>query len=520
MTMREVLDEVLRPFALRMIQKGGKIYLYDLNAIHSDMPTEEVYWDGTDAQLGVDEVYNNVKVTFSPYADAELINGQLEHDEVLPDKTGTKYLMDNDWNNAADGFNIAMGEQGGLPLTLSNGVQFFRIDEIYSGSDEAGVIWACKGHNSASYNTFYGKNYFPRVFSTSTGKCQSVPIISTKQAFLGYSSYKRTDYQLRINLDVLFDVRYNPFESASGPNEEGNWERLQDWCNHGYIPVMLYLKDAAGNILYHYKNKEIMESSSYKHTGTNSRWVSGAGEWGDMYLAYYNKDNRKNASGFGGWQTNKMMCGYYRDGLPKKWKAMEDGEYIDLPPTSGFLELQIGSGVHQFDYKRETKDIYSRARWLMYKNPIVRLVNKNGTTIDVEDVEDKAWVNISAKEELEIDTIIGTLRTRYRPSARGLIMRGSAPIDEFCRPRDSNGNKLPAQRLERLLIGTVYSQYASRHNTLSGTVRVLPDMRVLTDASTSGKYIMLSEVQDLMQDTSEILMSEFVADCYDGIEYE
>lgn len=85
MTMREVLDETLRPFALRMVQKGGKIYLYDLNAICSDMIVEEVYWDGTDAQLGVDEVYNNVKVTFSPYADAELINGELEHDEMLPD---------------------------------------------------------------------------------------------------------------------------------------------------------------------------------------------------------------------------------------------------------------------------------------------------------------------------------------------------------------------------------------------------------------------------------------------------
>lgn len=520
MTMREVLDETLRPFALRMVQKGGKIYLYDLNSIYTDMGTEQVYWDGIDSHMGVDKVVNNVKVTFSPYADAELINGQLEHDAVLPDKTGEKFLMDCDWDNAADGFKIAMGGQDGLPLKLSNGAQYFRIDEIYSGSDEAGVIWARKGNTKTNYSTFYGKNNFPRVFNASTGKCQSVPIITSKTAFLGYSSYKRTDYQLRINLDVLFDVKYNPFESNSGSNGSTHWQNLQDWCNHGYIPVMLYLKDADGNILYHYKNKEIMESNGYAHTSSNSRWVAGAGEWGDMFLAYYDKNDRKSASGFGGWQTNKMMCGYYRDGLPKKWGTMEDGEYIDLPPTSGFLELQIGSGVHQFDYKRETKDIYSIARWLMYKNPIVRLVNKNGTTVDVEDVEDKAWVNTSAKEDLEIDTIIGTLRTRYCPSARGLVMKGYSPIDEFCRPRDAQGNKLPAQRLEHLLIGTVYSQYATRHATFSGTVRVLPDMKVLTDASTSGKYIMLSEVQDLMQDTSEVLMARFDADCYDKIEYD
>ena len=520
LTIRQVLDETLRPFALRMIQKGGKIYLYDLNAIHSDMSTEEVYWDSTDSQLGVDEVFNNVKVTFSPYADSELINGQLEHKDVLPGNDGVKYLMDTDWNNAADGFNIAMGTQDGLPLILSNGAQFFRIDEIYSGNDEAGVIWARKGHNSTYYNSIYGKGTFPEVFSSS-GECQSVPIITTKRAFVGYSSYKRKDYQLRINLDVLFDVRYNPFESDSDVNETKNWDRLQDQCNFGYIPVMLYLRDESGRILYHYQNKEIMESNSYLHTSSNSRWVSGAGHWGDMFLAYYDKENRQSASGFGGWQSNKMMCGYYRDRLPKKWQVMEDGEYIELPPCSGYLELQIGSGIHQFDYNRESKDILSRARWLMYKDPIIRLVNNNGTEVQVEDIEDTAWVNISAKEDLPIETILGTLAEHYCPSARGLILdKNLNPYDKFCRARDTNGNKLPLQRLERLLISTVYSQYATRHNTLSGTIRILPDMKVLTDASSPGKYIMLSEAQDLMQDTSEILMSEFAADNYDVIEHE
>lgn len=531
MTMREVLDETLRPFALRMVQKGGKIYLYDLNSIHSDMATEEVYWDGVDAQLGVDKVYNNVKVTFSPYADAELINGQLEHEEILPDAEGYSFLMDKPssagvYEPSISGFSLTVGEQEGQPLKLSNGAQFFRIDAAYSGNDEAGVIWACKryaGHPIGEQ--FIGQSYFPRVFNQTSGLCESKPIITTKTAFIRPVTYRsgrfnRSKYQLRINLDVLFDVRHNPFESASGTNESDNWEDLQDWCNYGYIPVMLYLKDVEGNILYHYKNREIMESNHYVHDANNSRWVAGAGEWGDMYLAYYDNGNRKSASGFGGWQTNKMMCGYYRGGFPKNWEVMEDGEYIDAPPESGYLELQIGSGVHQFDYEREVKDIYTKARWLMYKNPTIRIVNGVGKEIETEDIEDKAWVNIAAKDDLEVETIVGTYPDGVCPSARGLIMQGYTPVDEFCRPKDEEGNKLPARRLEHLLIGTVYSQYATRHNTLSGTVRVLPDMKVLTDASSSGKYVLLSEAQDLMQDTSEILMSEFAADCYDGIECE
>jgi hypothetical protein len=233
-----------------------------------------------------------------------------------------------------------------------------------------------------------------------------------------------------------------------------------------------------------------------------------------MYLGYYDFDNRKSSTGFGGWKTNKQIIGYYRDSLPKKWEAMGDGEFIELPPTGGWLELHVGKGIHQFDYKREEKDIWSKARWLMYKSPTVTVVNSNGTSVEQDDVEDTAWVNKSAKEEYTIDTIVGTLGKTYNASARGLVMDSSyKAIQTFSRAGITD-------RLERLLIGTVYSQYASRKTTLSGTVRLLPAMAVLTDESSRGKYILLSEVQDLMQDTSEIEMAEFSADSYEGIEYE
>jgi hypothetical protein len=234
-----------------------------------------------------------------------------------------------------------------------------------------------------------------------------------------------------------------------------------------------------------------------------------------MYLAYYDFENRKSASGFGGWKKNRQIIGYYRDDLPKKWEARGEGEFIDLPPRGGWLELQIGRGIHQFDYKREEKDVWSIARWLMYKDPTITIVNKNGTSVEQEDIEDTAWVNRSAKEEYSIDTIVGTLGEKnYSASARGLIMdKNYQATQTFYRAGATD-------RLERLLIGTVYSQYGSRKATLSGTVRLLPDLKVLTDETMSGRYMLLSEVQDLMQDASEIKMAEFSADIYEGIEYK
>ena len=74
-------------------------------------------------------------------------------------------------------------------------------------------------------------------------------------------------------------------------------------------------------------------------------------------------------------------------------------------------------------------------------------------------------------------------------------------------------------RIERLLIGTAYSQYVGRNTVLSGTAELVPDMPAMADASVPGeRYIMLSDRQNLAADTSEIRMARFVGDSYEGVE--
>lgn len=58
MTIREVLDETLRSFALRLVQKAGKVIIYDLNGIYTEFKPKEIKWEQEDAVLGVDKVYN------------------------------------------------------------------------------------------------------------------------------------------------------------------------------------------------------------------------------------------------------------------------------------------------------------------------------------------------------------------------------------------------------------------------------------------------------------------------------
>lgn len=510
LTIREALDETLRPFGLRLIQKAGKIVIYDLNHIHQTLSPATIAWNSDDSTLGVDKVYNNVKLTFSPYEKTTLLKGEVDPKSVGENRKLTTRVYTESASTEI-GFYTYLSDQG-KGVEKNEKAKFFKIEPVFSGSEEAGVAWTVQSFNGPPNN-------YRSYVQPATSAIGSLLMKVSACPYLPYIGIDRAEYKLKLNLDLLFDVRYNPFEQSQVQNEEGNWSRLNDWCNFAYVPFLLTLRDEEGKAIYHYENKGVMNSNSFAHTDGNCKWVAGEGTWGDAWMCWY-QGNRKNETGLGGWQTNKQIIGYYRgDKLPMLFDKMDKAEYLKLPDRPGYLELQIGTGVQCYDYgdKNHWKlrdDINERIRWVLYKNPILTIVDKNGKSITSEDIEHNAWINRSAKEELKIDTILGTLK-EPSPAAQGQFFRTSdkSVIKTFCRAEQTD-------LLERLLIGTIYSNYASRHNTLSGTTALLPSFGIYTDANEPGKYIVLSETQHLYEEESEIRMAQFDADNYEGVEFD
>lgn len=115
-------------------------------------------------------------------------------------------------------------------------------------------------------------------------------------------------------------------------------------------------------------------SESFANPGEKAYWKAGEAAWGDAWLCWY-QGNRKNESGLGGWQTNKQIIGYYRNALPALFDKRGSGELIKLPPVSGYVEMQIGTGIPVYDYGKETKQSnYDQCRWLLYKEPKIEFV--------------------------------------------------------------------------------------------------------------------------------------------------
>ena len=133
---------------------------------------------------------------------------------------------------------------------------------------------------------------------------------------------------------------------------------------------------------------------------------------------------------------------------------------------------------------------------------------------ELEDIEYSGYINRAAKEEISIDTICGT-SNKICPTAKGI----------FCRTSDS----LQIQRLkragvvdhpEKLLIGTLYSQYAERKTRLSGEAVIdTGGLCAYTEQNQAGKvFLMTGEQQDVIADTSDVEITEFKPDEYEAIE--
>ena len=507
---REVLDETLRPFALRLKQKSGKIIIADINALSALTP-QDVEWRGSDSTLGVEPTYNRAVVTYSPYSEGLLFNGEFDHAKTLQGEVGSYMSVlvtvpGTDYTgfilNVSSKEYWDVEEQG---LLLGSGVRTFRIDAEEDGEDIAGVMWGVAPYNDR--NNWIGQK--PTSMWSNNIVMQTPPItISNIGAF-------DKDVNLAVSLDVLYDVRRNPYEDAGPSNEEGNWADFNDIANYGWIRAKLILEGADGKTYSYTK-----DARSYEPELHNGYWKeeSNVDTTFGFLLEFYNQSNYKSQSGFGGWQSNKQAVGHDFGTLPANITKHINQEKIPLPPVGGKLTLSICSAIECRDNANIGTPLGSRVtdivRWLAYRNLKMYLVTRAGKEVDVKDVVISAWINKAAEKEIKIDTYIGSEYNRL-PMAKGVVLQST---DKYPAIKFTRGNT--TDTLENLLLGTVYSNYATRKNTISGVVRLIPSEQILSDkSSVNSRYLLLSERQDLQESRSEIKMAEIVEDSYIGIEY-
>lgn len=553
-TLKEVVTGILQPLAMKMIQRNGHIYIFDLNGLYTLAQSRAITWDGDSQTMGVDKVANNVKVNFSPYSSSELLSGKLEYKDTYsvdminlvadPGASYYSYYPDysedhrqgGNWDYNLINFTIFISTLGAGLHYLNPMARYCHILPLVGGpSETTAIAWAFHSGGHGGLDTGWPKRILNDVRMENARQ-----IMQTHRVFLPkLTTEDAKSYYVRLSLEMLLDARYNPFTEGNDGNEGGNYEGMKGRTGYAFVPVAVNIYDSAGNAVCHYENSTIAKGATKGHLGyCKGSWVSGAGGFGTAYLEYYDPKDLWESAGILGWKANRQCIGRPGRGsievqIYDSFKQMADGQYMPYPPEGGYIEVTVYEGVQCFDMD-ETVGIvslqtpwdsprywvndnrYNQCRWLLYKAPKIELVKNNliFDAAELDDVEYSGYINKHAKEEISIDTVCGTANTTC-PTAKGI----------YCRASDS----LQIQQLkragvtdhpEKLLIGTLYSQYATRHTTLEGEAVIDPGgLCKYTEQNQPGKVFMMSEEQqDVITDTTQAVYTELSPDEYDAIE--
>ena len=393
----EVIDGILQPLALRMVQRCGKIYVYDLNGLYNKAAVKQIIWDGASQTLGVDKVYNNAKVTWSPYAQSgnllptecwtepvdenatalDTMVGKMSgnsvylsyHDGTDPDEWGSDdscftLWLSKEGKNAE--INNSGNSQGGLGGTL-----FFKTVPQYGGTECEGIAlaysWLRKYRSANPNRELVSRLYAGSIHDLHNGPIEGIPgntVFKSAEAALSAVD-ESSSLLVRIGIEMLMDPRENPFENAFNWGE-GEWDFAnnaylgsKDWQdqwkargNYVYVPVLVFFQVEDGR-KYYWDNMEIVRGNWER--GFTARGLHGTfGEWklwdssyrGTRcgYLAWYDPTDLKEGSGVAdGWAVNRPAIPPFIEGnLSYPLEKSDAGQYILYPPYgSGKLWVEV-----------------------------------------------------------------------------------------------------------------------------------------------------------------------------------
>lgn len=552
MTMkRDVLEEVLRPLGLRIMQKNGSLHIYDIEYLrdHSEMQNYPV-WKGTDAYLKGSETFGWYEVAFEPDTVETLAEDCLDYDSSVWND-GEKYFAKSyDLETETDsdiGFYLEVRNyvHSGAKIQKSSNARIFRTRSVFTDASDIGVAWRIKC-KEVVYNIIFHGHTIPVVADTvlldNQAVCLNSNVVEVFRVETGYLPLApdRNKYQLRVNLDFLISFRPNPFDDPSDewaatqdyPAMEAQWEN-QAGVNAYMVPVILEVLDDNGNAVYHYENAdyETHGGDIYNLYATDvvrpfgigkGRWVAGAGTYSQMYLAYYNPDNNDDPLIEKDWVTNRIASPANSEINGTLYRVRDDGEYVSLPPVAGRLRLTVGSGIFVTKYALYSSFAamfygpYGFAQalfWQLYRNPKITMVkaDRREDGVDDETVYERDMISLYA-DNLSETVKAGCWRKGVAPSARGFFFDTYGNVwEKFV--KNGSPRTLEEHRLRCIEDQTFYAQ-----PVISGTVELDVQFCAKREWSTPGVFLVTALRQDLHQDTEELTMARIAnigGFCYD-----
>ena len=412
MSCREVIESILQPFGLMMVQRDGNIYIYDYNTIegglsmkcynyanwtyeglqtpeynHGDL--SNIGFMSTEGGYGFEEMKNNVTITSSLYGDSGLIEESVEETKLSEEKSSTET---NEY-----------------------------IKKIYSKC----VMWNAEEYlfaeDKETDNTLIG------AMMKYTGRHDvdnNISFANTSNLFVPGGR----DVFMRLKCDVYASTNDNPCRITI---------RYGLFLNDGEKDTLVYIGPnwygAPKPALYPYPELSFVGS-----------------------VGMYNQPNVTNT-----WLTNSKVVHNPYGGLDayvSKEKDLYAGERIPVPYESGYLRLVLMSGI--VDYNYPDKPFQGIVDFIV-NNVSIKFEDADGNSISTDDYEFKSYVNKKVKSDLgEITLKCISANEEKAPVGKANILK---KVDSGFTFQLSYTRAGQTNILERLLMCTIHSNYSQKH---------------------------------------------------------
>ncbi len=466
MTCREVMENILRPFGLMMVQKSGSVFIYDYNTVKLGLPMKRYNFSSftyeaeemvnfdlgdisdiktltTDASFGFEEMINNVQITSSLYGKNIFFN------EPISEKT----LSEEFTTIEKDGYVEEIHE----------------IDKnIEKTANENFIIYKKDESNQTLIGAKLPYAHTPDII-------QPVFRVKADEVLI------RTNplYYLNVKVQAYINTRKNPFDSDEKSKAEVRSRAIRLYCN-------LYLVDTEGRSLMYYMNGGI---GAWGLCGADGSFPQG-----QFCLLFCNSDLDEHGlpskETLDKWVTNSDQIITFFGLQGFKWEAYKElnyGQGLNVPlrlagPENGQLVVSgvYGSPIFEITNKCLIDDptLMDKVDPFPEENVVNILLNNFSISIKDSSKKDastddslfKSYVNKKVAtdfEEVELKCI--SANEEQIPIGRANILK---KVDNYYKLQPLFTRSGQTDILERLLMCTIHSNHSRKNVSLSVIVKM------------------------------------------------
>lgn len=472
MSCREVMEEILRPFGLMLVQKYGNLYIYDYNTIKGGLPMKRygystfayeadetvnfnfgnlhtIGFASTDSSYGFEEMINNVKITSSLYGDAELASVEVNEDTVSQE--------------------YAKLEMEGYTLSM-----FTKVEGIESVNPirKTFNIYTKKDSNNTLCGAFI-------EYKNTPGSIEPEFRVKSKCCVVGSSEL----YYINVKCQAYVNTRLNPFDTKEEVDARDSSRAFSAYCN-------LYITDISGIPLYYYDI--IGESFSF---GWKKCSAGGTFPQGRFKLFFSNKQLDEHGIGavdiFNKWQTNSDAL-YVPDtgswpsdaslemnhgaGLNIAFNGyeVENGAIISTGLASGYVVLEVTnkSLVNNPALMLSSPESYppEKIRGVLFNEFALTVRDKKKKPVSTDDYEFNSYINKNVKTDFDEVTLkCISANEEKAPIGKANVLKKTGDHYELQLAFTRSGQK---DILERLLMCTIHSNFTTKNGKLTVDIKM------------------------------------------------